>query len=68
LNDPQKIPRRFTDTLHESGQISGNKALKNPERATPLPLDPAIYTPKTWDNMGNVTTQAGAGEPAAPAA
>lgn len=54
--------------INEAGQISGNKALKNPYRATPLPLDPAIYTPNSRDNMGNVTTQAGAGEPAAPAA
>ena len=42
--------------INEAGQISGNKALKNPYRATPLPLDPAIYTPKTWDNMGIAQT------------
>jgi hypothetical protein len=42
--------------INESGQISGNKALKNPFRATPLPRDPAIYTPNTWKNRGIVQT------------
>jgi len=42
--------------INEAGQISGSKALKNPYRATPLPLDPAIYTPNTWDNMGIAQT------------
>jgi hypothetical protein len=42
--------------INESGQISGNKALKNPFRATPLPRDPAIYTPNTWKNMGIAQT------------
>lgn len=41
--------------INESGQISGNKELKNPYRATPLPLDPAIYTPNRWDNLGIAT-------------
>lgn len=41
--------------INEAGQISGNKQLKNPYRPTPLPLDPAIYTPKKWNNM-NVAT------------
>ena len=38
--------------LNEAGQISGNKQLKNPYRASPVPLDPAIYTSKKWDNLG----------------
>jgi probable HAF family extracellular repeat protein len=42
--------------INEIGQISGNKALNNPYRATPLPLDPAIYTPNTWNNMGIAQT------------
>jgi probable HAF family extracellular repeat protein len=42
--------------INEHGQISGNKALKNPYRATPLPRDPAIYTPNSWDNMGIAQT------------
>lgn len=41
--------------INELGQISGNKQLKNPYRATPLPLDPAIYTPNKWDNPGIAT-------------
>lgn len=42
--------------INELGQISGNKQLTNPWRATPLPLDPAIYTPDQWDNLGIATT------------
>jgi len=42
--------------INEAGQISGSKALNNPYRATPLPLDPAIYTPNTWENMGIAQT------------
>jgi hypothetical protein len=42
--------------INESGQISGNKELNNPYRATPLPLDPAIYTPGKWDNLGIAQT------------
>lgn len=38
--------------INENGQLSGNRELKNPYRATPLPLDPAIYTPNSWDNLG----------------
>jgi probable HAF family extracellular repeat protein len=41
--------------INEAGQISGNKQLNNPYRATPLPLDPAIYTPSKWDNPGIAT-------------
>jgi len=41
--------------INETGQISGNKQLNNPYRATPLPLDPAIYTPSKWDNPGIAT-------------
>ncbi len=41
--------------INEAGQISGNQQLKNPYRATPLPLDPAIYTPSKWDNLGIAT-------------
>ncbi len=41
--------------INETGQISGNQQLKNPYRATPLPLDPAIYTPSKWDNLGIAT-------------
>lgn len=37
------------------GQISGYKQLKNPYRATPLPLDPAIYTSPKWDNLDIAT-------------
>jgi probable HAF family extracellular repeat protein len=37
------------------GKISGNKELVNPYRATPLPLDPAIYSPDRWDNAGIAT-------------
>jgi probable HAF family extracellular repeat protein len=42
--------------INESGQISGNLELNNPYRATPLPLDPAIYTPDKWDNLGIAQT------------
>ncbi len=42
--------------INESGQISGNQALNNPYRATPQPLDPAIYTPDKWDNPGIAQT------------
>jgi len=42
--------------INESGQISGNRELKNPYRSTPLPLDPAIYTPNRWDNLGIAQT------------
>ena len=42
--------------INESGQISGNHALTNPYRATPQPLDPAIYTPNTWNNLGVAQT------------
>jgi len=42
--------------INESGQISGNLALNNPYRTTPLPLDPAIYTPNKWDNLGIAQT------------
>lgn len=42
--------------INEAGQLSGNKQLTNPWRATPLPLDPAIYTPDQWDNLGIATT------------
>jgi len=41
--------------INETGQLSGNKELNNPYRATPLPLDPAIYTPNKWDNLGIAT-------------
>jgi len=41
--------------INELGQISGNKQLKNAYRATPLPLDPAIYTPNSWDNLDIAT-------------
>jgi probable HAF family extracellular repeat protein len=41
--------------INEAGQISGNQQLNNPYRATPLPLDPAIYTPGKWDNLGIAT-------------
>ena len=41
--------------INEAGQISGNEELNNPYRATPLPLDPAIYTPNRWDNLGIAT-------------
>ena len=41
--------------INEAGQIAGNKQLKNPYRPTPLPLDPAIYTPNKWDNLGVAT-------------
>jgi hypothetical protein len=41
--------------LNEAGQIAGNQQLKNPYRATPLPLDPAVYTPNKWDNLGVAT-------------
>ncbi len=44
--------------INEAGQISGNKELNNPYRATPLPLDPAIYTPDKWDNLGIAQTYA----------
>lgn len=40
--------------INEGGQISGNKQLKNPNRPTTLPLDPASYTPK-WDNLDIAT-------------
>ena len=42
--------------INELSQISGNKELTNPYRATPLPLDPAIYTPNKWDNLGVAQT------------
>ena len=42
--------------INESGQVSGNKTLDNPYRATPLPLDPAIYTPNKWDSLGIAQT------------
>lgn len=38
--------------INEASQISGNTELKNPYRPTPLPLDPAVYTPNKWDNLG----------------
>jgi len=41
--------------INEAGQISGYKQLNNPYRPTPLPLDPAIYTPNKWDNPGIAT-------------
>ena len=41
--------------LNEAGQIAGNKQLKNPYRPTPVPLDPAVYTPNNWDNLGVAT-------------
>jgi probable HAF family extracellular repeat protein len=41
--------------LNEAGQISGNKQLNNPYRASPLPLDPAIYTLDIWNNLGIAT-------------
>lgn len=41
--------------INEAGQISGNQQLKNPYRPSPLPLDPAIYTPNKWDNLGIAT-------------
>jgi probable HAF family extracellular repeat protein len=41
--------------INEASQLSGNKELNNPYRATPQPLDPAIYTPKHWDNLGIAT-------------
>jgi probable HAF family extracellular repeat protein len=44
--------------INEAGQISGNKALNNPYRPTPLPLDPAIYTPDRWNNLGIATVYA----------
>jgi probable HAF family extracellular repeat protein len=42
--------------INGTGRISGNKTLDNPYRATPLPLDPAIYTPNSWDNPGIAQT------------
>jgi probable HAF family extracellular repeat protein len=42
--------------INEAGQISGNKELDNPYRPVPLPLDPAIYTPNKWDNLGIART------------
>ena len=42
--------------INELGQISGYKQLKNPYRAAPLPLDPAIYTPNQWANLGVART------------
>jgi len=42
--------------INESGQVSGNRELNNPYRASPLPLDPAIYTPNKWDNPGIAQT------------
>jgi len=41
--------------INEQGQISGNKQLSNPYRPTPLPLDPAVYTPDQWENLGVAT-------------
>jgi len=41
--------------INRAGQISGNKQLNNPYRPAPLPLDPAIYTPNKWDNLGIAT-------------
>jgi len=41
--------------INEASQISGNRELNNPYRATPLPLDPAVYTPNRWDNLGIAT-------------
>lgn len=41
--------------INELGQISGYKQLNNPYRPSPLPLDPAIYTPNKWDNLGVAT-------------
>jgi probable HAF family extracellular repeat protein len=42
--------------INGAGHISGNKTLDNPYRATPLPLDPAIYKPNTWDSLGIAQT------------
>jgi probable HAF family extracellular repeat protein len=42
--------------INEAGQIAGYKQLKNPYRAAPLPLDPAIYTPNQWANLGVART------------
>lgn len=41
--------------INEASQISGYRELNNPYRATPLPLDPAVYTPNRWDNPGIAT-------------
>ena len=41
--------------INAAGQISGNKQLNNPYRPTPLPLDPAVYTPNKWENLGIAT-------------
>jgi probable HAF family extracellular repeat protein len=38
--------------INEYGQVSGNRQLDNPYRSSPLPLDPAVYTPDRWDNPG----------------
>lgn len=37
--------------LNVSGQISGNKDMRNPYRPTPLPLAPAVYNGKRWEVM-----------------
>ncbi|HUT39717.1 MAG TPA: PKD domain-containing protein [Gammaproteobacteria bacterium] len=41
--------------INEAGQIAGNHELANPYRAAPLPLDPAIYTPDQWADLGIAT-------------
>jgi probable HAF family extracellular repeat protein len=41
--------------INASGQISGYRQLDNPYRPSPLPLDPAIYTPNRWNNPGVAT-------------
>jgi probable HAF family extracellular repeat protein len=41
--------------INASGQISGYKQLNNPYQSSPLPLDPAVYTPNRWTNLGVAT-------------
>lgn len=41
--------------INASGQVSGYKQLKNPYQSSPLPLDPAIYSPSRWSNLGVAT-------------
>jgi len=41
--------------INAAGQISGYKQLNNPYQTSPLPLDPAIYTPNRWNNLGVAT-------------
>lgn len=41
---------------NDLGEISGNKALNNTYRSSPLPLDPAIYTRNHWECLGIAIT------------